>query len=67
MTPDMIALSRKNAAEMGYTNVDFRLGEIEHLPVTDGSVDAIFSGPCDIALPLDNSNNLWYNIIVGRR
>jgi len=52
MTPDMIALARKNAAEMGYTNVDFRLGEIEHLPVADGSVDAIISN-CVINLSLD--------------
>ena len=52
MTPDMIALARKNAAEMGYTNVGFRLGEIEHLPVADGSVDAIISN-CVINLSLD--------------
>jgi len=52
MTPDMIALARKNATEMGYTNVDFRLGEIEHLPVADGSVDAIISN-CVINLSLD--------------
>ena len=54
MTPDMIALARKNAAEAGYTNVDFRLGEIEHLPVADGSVDAIISN-CVINLSLDKA------------
>jgi len=54
MTPDMIALARKNAAEMGYTNVDFRLGEMEHLPVADGSVDAIISN-CVINLSLDKA------------
>lgn len=52
MTPDMIALSRKNAADMRYTNVEFRLGEIEHLPVADASVDAIISN-CVINLSLD--------------
>jgi len=54
MTPDMIALARKNAAEAGYTNVDFRLGEIEHLPVADGCVDAIISN-CVINLSLDKA------------
>ncbi len=43
MTPDMISLSRNNAEEDGYTNVEFRLGEIEHLPVADESVDVIIS------------------------
>lgn len=43
MTPDMIELARKNAKEDGYTNIDFRLGEIEHLPVADSSVDVIIS------------------------
>jgi len=52
MTPDMIKLARKNAEKSGYTNVEFRLGEIEHLPVADGSVDAIISN-CVINLSLD--------------
>jgi arsenite methyltransferase len=43
MTPDMIALARKNAAEHGYDNVEFRLGEIEHLPVADNTIDVILS------------------------
>lgn len=43
MTPEMIARARRNAAASGVTNVEFRLGEIEHLPVADGSVDAIIS------------------------
>jgi len=54
MTPDMIALARKNAAQMGYANVDFRLGEIEHLPVADESVDAIISN-CVINLSPDKA------------
>jgi arsenite methyltransferase len=43
MTPDMLAKARRNAATGGYENVEFRLGEIEHLPVADASVDAIIS------------------------
>ncbi len=43
MTPDMVKLARENAYKSGYDNVDFRLGEIEHLPVPDGSVDVIIS------------------------
>jgi ubiquinone/menaquinone biosynthesis C-methylase UbiE len=52
MTPDMIELARRNAQESGFENVDFRLGEIEHLPVADNSVDAILSN-CVINLSLD--------------
>jgi SAM-dependent methyltransferase len=52
MTPEMLKLSRKNAAESGFTNMDFRLGEIEHLPVADHSVDVIISN-CVINLALD--------------
>jgi arsenite methyltransferase len=52
MTPDMIKLARKNAEKSGYTNVEFRLGEIEHLPVADSSVDVIISN-CVINLSLD--------------
>lgn len=43
MTPAMIEKARGNAAENGATNVEFRLGEIEHLPVADASVDVIIS------------------------
>jgi arsenite methyltransferase len=43
MTPAMIDRARANAAREGYTNVEFRLGEIEHLPVPDASVDVIVS------------------------
>lgn len=43
MTPDMISKARNNAAKASYTNVEFRLGEIEHLPVADNSVDVIMS------------------------
>ena len=47
MTPEMLAKARRNTAsyrkETGMDNVEFRLGEIEHLPVADNSVDAIIS------------------------
>jgi SAM-dependent methyltransferase len=52
MTPDMIKLARENAKKSGYTNMEFRLGEIEHLPVKDSSVDVIISN-CVINLSLD--------------
>ena len=52
MTPEMIKLSRKNAEESGYKNVEFRLGEIEHLPVANDTVDVIISN-CVINLALD--------------
>ncbi|HEU0220654.1 MAG TPA: arsenite methyltransferase [Paracoccaceae bacterium] len=43
MTPEMLARARRNAATRGFTNVEFRLGEIEHMPVETGSVDVILS------------------------
>jgi SAM-dependent methyltransferase len=43
MTPAMLAKARENARTGGYGNVEFRLGEIEHLPVADGSVDVVIS------------------------
>lgn len=43
MTPEMIALARKNAATVGAGNVEFRLGEIEHLPVDADTIDVIIS------------------------
>jgi arsenite methyltransferase len=52
MTPEMIARARQNAAQGGYTNVEFRQGEIEHLPVQDDSVDVILSN-CVINLSPD--------------
>lgn len=52
MTPEMVRKARKNAVNGGFANVDFRLGEIEHLPVADNSVDAIISN-CVINLSPD--------------
>ena len=43
MTPEMVEKARANAENTSYRNVEFRLGEIENLPVADGSVDAIIS------------------------
>ncbi|MGB0713594.1 MAG: arsenite methyltransferase [Gammaproteobacteria bacterium] len=52
MTPSMISKARSNAADGCYSNVDFRLGEIEYLPVADGVVDVIISN-CVINLSPD--------------
>ena len=56
MTPDMLAKARRNIAgyreQTGLDNVEFRLGEIEHLPVPDSSVDVIISN-CVINLSPD--------------
>ncbi len=43
MTPEMITKSRSNGEKAGFGNVDFRLGELEHLPVADGIVDVVIS------------------------
>jgi len=43
MTPGMIARARENLTKVGAANVEFRLGEIEHLPVSDESVDVAIS------------------------
>jgi len=43
MTPEMIDKARRNARKGKYENVEFRLGEIENLPVADGTVDVIIS------------------------
>ena len=52
MTEEMVQLARGNAEEMNARNVDFRLGEIENLPVEDGIVDVIISN-CVINLSPD--------------
>jgi SAM-dependent methyltransferase len=54
MTPEMVAKARDNARRVEAKNVDFRLGEIEHLPVSDASVDAILSN-CVINLSPDKA------------
>jgi SAM-dependent methyltransferase len=52
MTPEMIDRSRRAAAEGGYGNVEFRLGEIESLPVADAVADAVISN-CVVNLSPD--------------
>ncbi len=52
MTPDMIDRARENARKEKVANVEFRLGEIEHLPVADASVDVIISN-CVVNLSPD--------------
>ncbi|MDD5692431.1 MAG: arsenite methyltransferase [Candidatus Omnitrophica bacterium] len=43
MTPEMVDKAKENAVKGGYSNVEFRLGEIEKLPVEDSSIDVIIS------------------------
>lgn len=43
MTPDMLSKARNNAVKGQYKNVEFRLGEIEHLPIADETADVIIS------------------------
>ncbi len=43
MTPEMVERARENARRGGYQNVEFRLGEIEHLPLKDNEVDVVIS------------------------
>jgi arsenite methyltransferase len=43
MTHEMLSKARENAQKNGFTNVEFRLGEIEALPVADSSIDVIIS------------------------
>lgn len=52
MTADMVAKARANAVKLEAKNVEFRLGEIEHLPVADNTVDVILSN-CVINLSPD--------------
>jgi SAM-dependent methyltransferase len=52
MTPQMLVRARANAVKSGVRNVEFRLGEIEHLPVADETVDVILSN-CVVNLSPD--------------
>ncbi|MFX1283419.1 MAG: arsenite methyltransferase [Promethearchaeota archaeon] len=54
MTPQMIDKARINARKGAYTNIEFRLGEIEHMPVADNTVDLIVSN-CVINLSVDKA------------
>ncbi len=55
MTPEMVGKARRSAKQGAYHNVDFRLGEIEHLPVADATVDVILSN-CVVNLSPDKAS-----------
>ena len=54
MTADMVSKARRNSEKLGVKNVEFRLGEIEHLPVADNTADIIMSN-CVINLSPDKA------------
>ena len=54
MTPEMISKARNCAVDDGFQNVEFRLGEIENLPVADNSVDVVISN-CVVNLSPDKA------------
>jgi SAM-dependent methyltransferase len=54
MTREMVQKAKGNAEKLNISNVDFRLGEIEHLPVSDGTADVVISN-CVINLSPDKS------------
>jgi len=64
MTPEMLSKARRNVAayraRTGVDNVEFRLGEIEHLPVADASVDVVLSN-CVINLSADKPQ-VWREV-----
>jgi arsenite methyltransferase len=64
MTPEMLAKARKNIASYtkrtGLNNVEFRMGEIEHLPIADNSVDVVISN-CVVNLSPDKAQ-VWKEI-----
>ncbi len=65
MTDDMLTLARQNAAKAGATNVEFRKGQIEDLPLDDASVDVVISN-CVINLSTDKPAVLaqMYRVLV---
>jgi len=55
MTAEMVAKARQNTEQSGFDNVEFRLGEIEHLPVLSESIDVVISN-CVLNLVPDKQN-----------
>lgn len=69
MTPDMLSKARNNAARGHYTNVEFRLGEIEYLPIADNTADVVISN-CVINLSPDKAQvfrDAWRVLKPGGR
>jgi SAM-dependent methyltransferase len=69
MTPEMVSKARENARKGDYSNVEFRLAEIEHIPAADGSIDVIISN-CVINLSpkkLDVFKEVFRILKVGGR
>jgi len=65
MTPEMVSKARRTADGKGFENVEFRLGEIEHLPVADDSADVIMSN-CVVNLSPDKPEVLRESFRVLR-
>jgi len=55
MTPEMVSKARENASKSGYRNAEFLLGEIEHLPLPNNSIDVIISN-CVVNLSTNKEN-----------
>jgi len=54
MTEEMIAMAKENSKNQGYTNIEFKLGDIEKLPIEDSSIDVVISN-CVVNLAPDKS------------
>ncbi|MCX6715568.1 MAG: arsenite methyltransferase [Candidatus Taylorbacteria bacterium] len=54
MTEEMVNMARENAANQGYQNIEFKLGDIEKLPIDDSSIDVVISN-CVVNLAPDKS------------
>ena len=65
MTPEMVAKARENARKVAFDSVEFRLGEIEHLPVADATADVVISN-CVLNLSPDKPQVLreTYRVLV---
>lgn len=66
MTPAMLEKARQNATKAGLGNVEFRLGEIEHLPVADASVDVIISNCVITCRPTSLQFSMRRSVFLNR-